>query len=337
MVILTNCLRDIVDEGGLKVASSLIKRIKKEKTETLVVSYDKKSELSDIHFKINKLMLSPQLICLLRQRKETLLYVPAPAKMISLAIRVFILSIFARVKVILIMKFPLGKISSFLLKASRAEIITLSRKSQEYYQEKLGIQVRQLKAAVDLEQFQPVSQEEKARLRKIYEIPEDKKIVLHVGHLNEGRNVGNLLKLDEKYHVILVLSTLTADEQDKELRAELASKENITIINSYIPHIEHVYQISDVYLFPVVEAGRCIDVPLSVMEAAACNIPVVTTAYGELQEMLDKEGFYQIDSFDERRLNELIEIALLEKKKPRKGVLGYDWDLAVKDILQEIR
>ena len=56
MIILSNCLTDTVDEGCRKVANSLIRRIKKTEPQTMVVSYESTSGLSDIHISLNKLM-----------------------------------------------------------------------------------------------------------------------------------------------------------------------------------------------------------------------------------------------------------------------------------------
>ena len=93
--------------------------------------------------------------------------------------------------------------------------------------------------------------------------------------------------------------------------------------------IEQVYQMADAYLFPVVEQGRCIDVPLSCMEAAACNKPVVTTDFGEMREFVGKDGFYFINSFEADELKAKIEQALGADGAPtRSAVLDYDWRFA---------
>ena len=87
---------------------------------------------------------------------------------------------------------------------------------------------------------------------------------------------------------------------------------------------------SDVYFFPVAEEGHCIDVPLSCLEAAACNTPVVTTQYGEMKAFEGKEGFFFIDSFEQCALNQTVETALAQRNaNVRRAVLEYDWDRAV--------
>ena len=135
---------------------------------------------------------------------------------------------------------------------------------------------------------------------------------------------------------MLVTSTLTKGEQESDLRDKLDNAPNVKIFDNYIPNIEEIYQMADVYLFPTVEECNCIDVPLSCMEAAACGKPVVTTAYGEMSEFKDVSGFYFIESFAPEELNLLIENALAEGA-PHSGaaVKDYDWGGAVLQLLTE--
>lgn len=337
MIILSNCLTETVDEGCLKVANSLVNRIKRAHPETMVISYERSSELSDLNLQINTLMLNKTLIKILLKSRQRLLYFPRVAKMKSMSVRVFLLSLFARkgISVVLVMQHPTSRFAQVLFKMSRAQIITLSRDSWHYYYDLLGDQAQYLKTGVDSGRFVPVTEAQRLCLRKKYGIPADKQVVLHVGHLNGRRNIGNLLSLDEKYHIVLVTSTWTAENQDMQLREALTKKRNLTLLEGYIPNVEEVYQLSDVYFFPVVHTHGCINVPLSVLEAASCNLPVVATPFGELKELMGCEGFYWIDSFEPEHLNELIRQALENKTDTRSSVLVYDWDRALQYLLVE--
>ena len=196
MIILSNCLTNTADEGCRKVACSLIGRIKKTRPETTVVTYESGQGLGDMHLKVNKLMLSGKLFRLLKRKKEPLLYVPAPAKMPAAAIRIFLLSLFARwgLQVIMVMAFPVDRLSGFLLKKSGARVITLSRDAWEHYRKVIGDQAVYLKTGVDTERFRPVDSSLKDALRKKYGIPPGKLVALHVGHLKQERNVEQLLR-----------------------------------------------------------------------------------------------------------------------------------------------
>lgn len=335
MLILSNGLTDSADEGFLNVATNLVKRIKNIKPDTVVVSYDRESDLSDYSLDLNKLLLNFRLFSLLKKNKSTFIYVPFPAKMLSTALRIFILSLFSRTRVnaLLVMKGNITFLSKILLKLSRAKIIVLSKEAEDFYQGFLSKKnVVYIKTGVDIEKFMPVSDKKSADLKVKYGCDSEKPIVLHVGHLNEGRNIRQLMNINPEYQVLLVTSTLTKNEQDIELKKELSARPFIKIIDEYIADINEIYQMSDVYLFPVVEEGHCIDMPLSCLEAAACGLPVVSTTYGAMKEFVDKKGFYFIDSFD--KVNNLIDFALKNNEvSPREYVIDYDWNNAVNTLL----
>ena len=56
MLIISNSLTEKVDEGCLKVTYNLIKRLKKSHGGAFVITDERKSELSDRHMELNKLM-----------------------------------------------------------------------------------------------------------------------------------------------------------------------------------------------------------------------------------------------------------------------------------------
>ena len=339
MLILSNGLAEVVDEGFLKVANSLIKRLKEADPKTFVVSYDQKSSLTDRYLELNKFLLSRDLIALLRKETDPVLYVPAPAKPWATALRIFLLSMAVKKKpyVLAVMNGRMGKVAKWLLKGSGARFMVLSKGSETFYKNIVSpARVTYLKAGVDTQKFCPVSPEEAASLKAQYGLDPDRPVVLHMGHMQEGRNLRQLMKLNPDWQIVLVISTLYRQNQDLQLRKDLLSCPNITLLEEYLPKVEEVCQMADVYFFPVEAEGQYIDLPLSVMEAAACDKPIVATAYGALKEFMGKEGFYFIDSFEETSLNALICKALSEKEPTRRWVLDRDWSGAV-SRLQELK
>lgn len=338
MIILSNCLTVSPDEGSRKVADSIVRRIREAEPGASVITYDSAPGYGDAHLPLNKWLLSGKLASLLRRGEPPLLYLPTPAKMLPLAIRSLVLCLSGGKgpKILLTMPFPLGKLSAALLKLSGAELIVISRSALEYYRSFLDQRVHYLKLGVDTRRFCPVEPERKAELRDKYGIPRDKKVVLHVGHLNAGRNVGTLLSVDPDFHAVLVVSTQTADQRDEQLRSRLLAKENITLLDSYIPDIQELYQLADVYLFPVQNPESCIDAPLSALEAAACGIPVVATPYGELKELLSHDGFYPLEEMAPEALNAQLRRAAAEGRSPRESVQEYDWNYAAEKLLRSI-
>lgn len=334
MIILTNSLTQIVDEGAAKVANSLIRRMKLEEPSLTVLSCGASGEGSDVHIPANKLLLNGKLAGYLCSSREDVLYVPAYARMLPTAARVFLLSLYAhgRLQVLLPMRSPMGKLPRWLLRHSKAEIICLSADAQDFYRREIGQRVLYLRTGVDTARFTPVSEAKKAELRQKYRIPADKPVVLHVGHLRQGRNVGLLTQVDPAFHTVLVVSS---QAEDDDLRATLCDCPNLTLIDTYQPCIEEIFQLADVYLFPVQQALNCIDVPLSALEAAACGVPVVTTAYGEMIQLIGQEGFYPLADTSPAALNAQLALAVQERKNPRPVVLAYDWARAVKVLLKK--
>lgn len=333
MIILSNGLTEVVDEGFLKVANSLVKRIKKLRPDVEIVSYERRSSLSDHYIELNKLLINKKLISLVRKHRDNVLYIPFPAKSFATALRIFVLSIYKRCKlsVILVMQDEMNFIAKLLMRVSKAEIYVLSRDSEIYYKSFIReVRVKLLRTGIDTKKFVPVDTTTQRLLKEKYGFDKDKRVVLHVGHLKNGRNVGELAKISEEYQVLLVTSTLTATEQDNELRKKLSERPNVKIIDEYLPAIEEVYQLSDIYFFPTVLRGNCIDIPLSCMEAASCGKPVLTTGYGAMKDFKGKDGFFFIDENDSDSINLMIKDILAKKDyDSRNSVIEYDWDNAV--------
>ena len=330
MMILTNGLTDVVDEGFLKVANSLVKRLKKAHQEIEIVSYERKSEITDTFINANKFMSNKSVRDACKKHGDVL-YIPFPVKKWVMALRVYILSRFTKkLRVVLVLKTPVNAVSKLLLKQSGAGIVVFSREAADFYGDIVGAhRVTYLKTGVDTRKFTPVSQEQAAALKEKYGFDPNKKLVLHVGHLNEGRNIRLLTEISDDYQVLLVTSTQTQSEVDLNLKNDLLAQPNIRIIQDYIPQIQEIYQMSDVYFFPVVESGRCIDVPLSCMEAAACGKPVVTTPFGEMRELIGKEGIYQLSDFSAMTINKAITDAVQGGGFSGASVVAYDWDHAI--------
>lgn len=69
-----------------------------------------------------------------------------------------------------------------------------------------------------------------------------------------------------------------------------------------------------------------IDVPLSVLEAAACNIPILATPYGELKEFYGKKGIVFLDNISSENVEvELNKVLKISEVDNRSMIREYDW------------
>jgi len=141
----------------------------------------------------------------------------------------------------------------------------------------------------DLNRFRLIADSStKSALRRKYKLPEDKFIISHMGHLNIGRNLHSLIPLQSKeVQIVVVSSTSTPKDAlgPEDIRTDL-EKNGIIILDHYIDDIAEIYQLSDVYIFPVKAINSSIGMPLSILEARACGIKVLTTDFGSIKSFM---------------------------------------------------
>ena len=330
MIIISDCLTDKADEGTIKIASKLAKLLRAESAKVFLLN--KETSFSDKSFKVGKLGFSGELIKAIKAEKGDILFIPNASMTLGICVRVLMLSVLTGRKIMLLPVYrrPVTGLMKVLLQLSGVELIVLSKESLDSYRSSIKNKIHYVKAGVDTEKFVPVDDARKRELRVKYGFDPDEKIILHVGHMVDGRNIRKLLDVSERYHVVLVVSTST--RWDENLYNDLSKKKNITIVHEYIENIEEYYQMADMYLFMVQERG-CVDVPLSVLEASSCNKPVLATRFGELKELKESSCFSFIDDFS--RLNDSIDSVInAVDVNTREMVECYEWKKSTASIVK---
>ena len=200
-----------------------------------------------------------------------------------------------------------------------------------------GFDAASIRSGVDFSKFQPVPPAAKAALRHRFALSQDAFTILHVGHLAVTRNLDSLLTVaaDPRNQVVMVASTSTA--QDPTLKDRL-TRAGVRVIDHAVSAIEEFYQLSDAYVFPVLDPGGAIEMPLSVFEAMACGVPVLTTPFGELERVIPQTPaviFW-------RTSEELAQGVETIRKTPAIGadlqtaVAGFGWDTAFSGLLRTL-
>jgi glycosyltransferase involved in cell wall biosynthesis len=211
-----------------------------------------------------------------------------------------------------------SRVSKQVARLFPADLLLVHSSGQLDTMVNVGRELSMVPCGVDTDRFLPVDTTEKRQLRAKYDIPVDDTVFLHVGHFKEGRNLRSLKPFAERGTVIVIGSPSTAQEEG--IKREMENSDCI-VIDSYIENIEEYYQLADCYVFPTEDEQHCIQVPLSVLEAMACNCAVVSTKFGGLPDMFsESEGF----KFVEGELSSGVDIST-ENVRTRDMVVKYSW------------
>lgn len=176
---------------------------------------------------------------------------------------------------------------------------------------------------VDTEKFKPP---EKGNARDLLDLPVDKDIVLFVGALRSIKGVDYLIEAARNFvNKNTELYMVGRDDGLKKSLVKMAEDFKIADHIKFIGPVNHEeiplwISASDILVLPSLSEGR----PNVVLEALACEVPVVATDVGGIPEiMVNGETGYLVPSKNSHELSEKIN-KLLEDKSLREkmGKLG---------------
>lgn len=296
VLLITEYLYPPYDEGIKKTAYNIFSILNRD-YDLQVICREGPENISNIRcISSNKLFICRDIKTLINNFKpDVVIYFPFASSTFAGFIRNYILSSYYRKAkniIIALQPKPLKFWQQWLIKFIQPDILLTPSPLLKSLLDDLKINNRLLPLYTNLEIFIPINADQKRLLRKKYNIPNDVFVITHTGHLNEGRNLKSLISLQGNGNQVLIVgSTSTPSDAvgPASLKDEL-EKSGIKVIGGHIENIEEIYQLSDLYIFPVIKPNSSIGLPLSILEARGCGIPVMTTDYGSTRYFLGDDS-----------------------------------------------
>jgi len=282
---------------------------------------------------INSLLIVPRiLIRAISKLPDKIIYIPKQSLTFFSLIKLWFLGIVfgQRVRAIGLQRRQLTDWQVTLVARLNFPSVLVLSKSMVGDLEKIGIRAQTIMAGIDCKKFRPLAN--KDELKTTYGIPVTKRVLLHVGHIRESRNIewlGQIQKNLPDIQVLLVGSSTTSQEEN--IYSNLKN-DGVMVIRDALPNIEEVYQLSDWYCFPVKKSSAAMEIPLSVLEAMSVNLPVLTTHFGRLTELfIESDHFHYVDDWQD--IVSLIRQGFSENCRNREQAMQFSWHATVQKLI----
>jgi glycosyltransferase involved in cell wall biosynthesis len=312
-IVLLGIQTDIMDEGARNVATNLARVLSAQ------------DEVLPSH---QRWALSPGFIRrAVRFRPDLILSVHGPSP--KTAVLLLVLRRFCRgAKTVMLATQPNGgALLAAMLRVLRPDLVFAQSGAWQKRFRRHALETSLLPNGVDLEKFRPRA--DTTAFRRSLGLGPERKLALHVGPVNRNRSLELLLRLKQETDwEVLVVGSTTA-RYVPELAADLEAG-GVIVRKEYFPDISEVYSAADVYVFPVLDEGGSIEVPLTVLEAMACDRPVLTTPFRGLPDFLPDApavGFFA--SFAEL-LQQLP--CVVGRQGNRQSISGLSWSRVAAEL-----
>jgi len=267
--------------------------------------------------------------------QKRILYIPEASITLFSFIRAKLLHLFTGkdVYILSLQHRKYGPLSKAIIKAIPPKcIITQSINTAKYLSEN-GIKNKILQLGVDGSKYYEFDNARKEGLRKNHNIELEKTVLLHVGHIQQSRNLEWLVQVKEKLPEIeIIIVGSTYSQNDEELYLTLMDR-GIRVIRRYNPNMEEIYNLADYYIFPVLSVYGAIETPLSVLEAMACNLPVITTPFGSLPDVFKgDDNFHYVNSSDE--IIKILKSGKIRSCNNRQKIKPFAWANIAEQIIK---
>ena len=210
----------------------------------------------------------------------------------------------------------------------KANYLTLSENDLAGINPGNGCRKETFNVGIKADKFSPVDKKRQNELKLKYGFDPDRILVIHVGHCSAGRGLEDFAAITDAARMVVASGMFENAETVKTL-----NDAGVKIHNGYMEHVEEIYQMADVYLFPTRSAEFVISVPLSVMEALSCGVPVI--GYKDFANLSDipaeEDAVSLID--DKSELDAAVTKAAAKKRDKSYLKVSRTWEQVASDVL----
>lgn len=212
-------------------------------------------------------------------------------------------------------------------------VLTQSRSTEDRFR-KLGCRTSFMPSGVDMGTLMPLSPKAKRELRAKYSLGAEEFIFLHVGPLKRRRNISLMAELGRLLKVRPLIVGATSTPLERQALRDL-EEQGCRVWTDYFEDMSTLYNIADCYVFPTTEPGQSIELPLSVFEAMACNLPVIAFPFGGLSDLFSEgDGLHFARSRDDFVALAKAVMGDAKQVATRQKVTPYSWE-RISDLLEE--
>jgi glycosyltransferase involved in cell wall biosynthesis len=166
-----------------------------------------------------------------------------------------------------------------------------------------------LRNAVDISRFKP---SKNVGMRQSYKIEDNDILILFIGHLEPFKGIFELLDAFKKIRInhhnckLMIVGEGHEEQKVKNIVSKFDLDEYTIFTGKVSPEtIQNFYQMADIFTLPSYTEG----LPLVVIEAMACGLPVVVSTVGGIPELVnDGVNGFLVPPKDKFSLTEKLEI-----------------------------
>jgi len=203
-------------------------------------------------------------------------------------------------------------------------VLVQSERSERFFRS-VEMPAMFLPNGVDIDRFAPIPLPSRQALRAEHGLDPDRFTLLHVGPLIPGRNLIPFARLSEEGYQVVIVGREPVDRETMDRLTGAGCR----VFTRHVEHIEQYYHLADCYVFPVPpdQLTASIETPLSVLEAMAANLPVITTHFGAIPRLFPSggDGFFLMDHPDQLRQSIASIRASPDPVRTRELVAPYSW------------